>query len=63
MAAKADLECLRALKVHLERDSLCGEWSSMLRSTMCKMLEIADHLVRGEPIGLDMPTVNTFDPS
>ncbi|RVX75624.1 hypothetical protein B0A52_00977 [Exophiala mesophila] len=61
MAAKTDLECLRALKVHLERDSLSGEWHATLHNTMSKMLEIAEQLVRGEPAGLDMPTVNTYN--
>lgn len=60
MAAKVDLEHLRALKLHLERDSFSGEWSSTLHSTMGTMLQIAEHLVRNEPTRIDVPTGNTF---
>lgn len=45
MAAKADLEHLRAVKLHLERDSFSGEWSSALHGTMATMIQIAEHLV------------------
>lgn len=45
MAAKADLEHLRAVKVHLERDSFSGEWSSTLHGTMATMIQVAEHLV------------------
>lgn len=45
MAAKADLEHLRAVKLHLERDSFSGEWSSTLHSTMATMIQIAENLV------------------
>jgi len=49
MAAKVDLEHLRAVKVHLERDSFSGEWSSTLHSTMESMTQIAEQLVRNDP--------------
>lgn len=60
MAAKADLEHLRAVKLHLERDSFSGEWGSTLTSTLGTMLQIAEHLVRDGPTRVGESTANTF---
>lgn len=55
IAAKADFEHLRAVKLHLERDSFSGEWSSTLRSVMAAMLQLAEQLVHGESTSTSMP--------
>lgn len=62
MAAKADLEHLRAVRLHLERDSFSGEWSSTLRGTMGSMLQIAERLVRsdGEATGSAIAAPKSF---
>jgi hypothetical protein len=60
IAAKADLEHLRAVMLHIERDSFSYEWSSTLKSTMETMLQIAEELVRGDHPSIDTSTVNTF---
>lgn len=54
IAAKADLEHLRAVILHLERDSFSCEWSSTLRSKMVEMTKVAEQLVHGGAANVEL---------